>query len=201
MSVCFMCSMFCGLVYFFFFKQKTAYEMRISDWSSDVCSSDLARFGTNNERRRYVFGYKLHVAVDAGSGLVRALVTTPANVQEVALAGDLIQGDELAVYGDRGYDADWLHRELAGRGIADGIMRRNRPKHRLSADEAARTHAPPRRRRAAEKRFCTLQRTSHLRPRPVFHPPRTAPALPLARSDGRRSGKEGVSAGKPQRGP
>src|SRR3546814_4278519 len=31
--------MFC----FFFFKQKTAYEMRISDWSSDVCSSDLIR--------------------------------------------------------------------------------------------------------------------------------------------------------------
>src|SRR3546814_4363769 len=28
-------------VVFFFFKQKTAYEMRISDWSSDVCSSDL----------------------------------------------------------------------------------------------------------------------------------------------------------------
>src|SRR3546814_16177131 len=28
-------------LYFFFFKQKTAYEMRISDWSSDVCSSDL----------------------------------------------------------------------------------------------------------------------------------------------------------------
>src|SRR3546814_8452418 len=30
-------------VVFFFFKQKTAYEMRISDWSSDVCSFDLAR--------------------------------------------------------------------------------------------------------------------------------------------------------------
>src|SRR3546814_10302044 len=29
--------------FFFFFKQKTAYEMRISDWSSDVCSSDLRR--------------------------------------------------------------------------------------------------------------------------------------------------------------
>src|SRR3546814_4378942 len=29
---------------FFFFKQKTAYEMRISDWSSDVCSSDLVAF-------------------------------------------------------------------------------------------------------------------------------------------------------------
>src|SRR3546814_5582379 len=31
--------------FFFFFKQKTAYEMRISDWSSDVCSSDLAEKG------------------------------------------------------------------------------------------------------------------------------------------------------------
>src|SRR3546814_10205605 len=35
-----MCVCFCMLV-FCFFKQKTAYEMRISDWSSDVCSSDL----------------------------------------------------------------------------------------------------------------------------------------------------------------
>src|SRR3546814_17865979 len=32
-------------VVFFFFKQKTAYEMRISDWSSDVCSSDLRLCG------------------------------------------------------------------------------------------------------------------------------------------------------------
>src|SRR3546814_7847227 len=35
----FTCWNFCYV--FFFFKQKTAYEMRISDWSSDVCSSDL----------------------------------------------------------------------------------------------------------------------------------------------------------------
>src|SRR3546814_4448807 len=34
--------MLCSVFFiFFFFKQKTAYEMRISDWSSDVCSSDL----------------------------------------------------------------------------------------------------------------------------------------------------------------
>src|SRR3546814_20558178 len=37
------CSLFSVL--FFFFKQKTAYEMRISDWSSDVCSSDLLGAG------------------------------------------------------------------------------------------------------------------------------------------------------------
>src|SRR3546814_3683513 len=44
---------------FFFFKQKTAYEMRISDWSSDVCSSDLAgvghRHGTGVARARTNF--------------------------------------------------------------------------------------------------------------------------------------------------
>src|SRR3546814_14004931 len=34
----------------FFFKQKTAYEMRISDWSSDVCSSDLVNVATHDTR-------------------------------------------------------------------------------------------------------------------------------------------------------
>src|SRR3546814_17460611 len=41
-----MCSVYIVLLcVFFFFKQKTAYEMRISDWSSDVCSSDLVEAG------------------------------------------------------------------------------------------------------------------------------------------------------------
>src|SRR3546814_4895089 len=39
------------MLFFFFFKQKTAYEMRISDWSSDVCSSDLL-FGALNYSMR-----------------------------------------------------------------------------------------------------------------------------------------------------
>src|SRR3546814_5744846 len=41
-----------GLVFVFFFKQKTAYEMRISDWSSDVCSSDLKQERGLRPRRR-----------------------------------------------------------------------------------------------------------------------------------------------------
>src|SRR3546814_6720439 len=42
-------------MFFFFFKQKTAYEMRISDWSSDVCSSDLlaARLHFADDEKRH----------------------------------------------------------------------------------------------------------------------------------------------------
>src|SRR3546814_1857473 len=39
----------CLCVFFFFFKQKTAYELRTSDWSSDVCSSDLPAIGQGGE--------------------------------------------------------------------------------------------------------------------------------------------------------
>src|SRR3546814_10063309 len=43
------------MVFVFFFKQKTAYEMRISDWSSDVCSSDLlARIHLRDRRGQFV---------------------------------------------------------------------------------------------------------------------------------------------------
>src|SRR3546814_8295449 len=54
---------------FFFFKQKTAYEMRISDWSSDVCSSDLGEIAGERQSRllaeavaaqRVLFGQRRH---------------------------------------------------------------------------------------------------------------------------------------------
>src|SRR3546814_1628534 len=45
---------------FFLFKQKTAYEMRISDWSSDVCSSDLGRKGRCQQIARELVLAVLH---------------------------------------------------------------------------------------------------------------------------------------------
>src|SRR3546814_5878971 len=44
---------------FFFFKQKTAYEMRISDWSSDVCSSDLSEKYADASRHFAAHGIKV----------------------------------------------------------------------------------------------------------------------------------------------
>src|SRR3546814_4921562 len=46
------CDLYYFYLCFFFFKQKTAYEMRISDWSSDVCSSDLISFIERVGKRR-----------------------------------------------------------------------------------------------------------------------------------------------------
>src|SRR3546814_2497879 len=48
-----------GASVFFFFKQKTAYEMRISDWSSDVCSSDLT---VDQHHRPRASGVRAHLA-------------------------------------------------------------------------------------------------------------------------------------------
>src|SRR3546814_11368755 len=57
---------------FFFFKQKTAYEMRISDWSSDVCSSDLAGpLGDQAQHGEDVLGAGLVLAEQLGERLLR----------------------------------------------------------------------------------------------------------------------------------
>src|SRR3546814_6400192 len=64
-----------GLLFFFFFKQKTAYEMRISDWSSDVCSSDLsAARGLQLAEARFE---RIEPLGRIRSGLPRLLVTIP----------------------------------------------------------------------------------------------------------------------------
>src|SRR3546814_6777764 len=56
-------------VFFLFFKQKTAYEMRISDWSSDVCSSDLAGEATQKIDLSAVRDRMNGVVDRAGTGL------------------------------------------------------------------------------------------------------------------------------------
>src|SRR3546814_2758694 len=79
--------------YFFFFKQKTAYEMRISDWSSDVCSSDL--------------GYRL-LAAWRGN-------------EAVALAG--YRGMEMLIHGKFIYVDDLITREDArGKRLGEQLL-------------------------------------------------------------------------------
>src|SRR3546814_12054019 len=75
------------LCFFFFFKQKTAYEMRISDWSSDVCSSDLGVGGPNKTSSFHVIGEIFDRIYDLGG--VRA-VTEDVQTVTVAPGGAVI---------------------------------------------------------------------------------------------------------------
>src|SRR3546814_3799338 len=70
---------------FFFFKQKTAYEMRISDWSSDVCSSDLlmalrAEYGVAKPLKGARITGSLHMTIQTAV-LIETLVALGAEVR------------------------------------------------------------------------------------------------------------------------
>ena len=63
-----------------------------------------ANWTRRGKDRRLFFGYKLHVGVDQGSGLIRSRKLTPAKVYESEVADELVQGDEGAVYADKAYE-------------------------------------------------------------------------------------------------
>jgi IS5 family transposase len=105
-----------------------------------------------------LFGYKMHLAIDQGSGLVRQAILTPGHISDKAPFLDLVQGDEQTVYADRGYDGWWYRQELAARGIADGIMAGDYRQRPLDAAGHARNRALAALRRPIERTFGVLKR-------------------------------------------
>src|SRR3546814_5174715 len=77
------------IIFFFFFKQKTAYEMRISDWSSDVCSSDLADGFKGLERSAEDLGINIRSAFsglsDAFEPMLEGALSVFGQVNDEAL--------------------------------------------------------------------------------------------------------------------
>lgn len=95
------------------------------------------------------FGYKVHVGVDRGSGLVRRAVLTGAKTYESEVADRLIVGDERAVYGDKAYPKKERRAALKKAGIKDRIAKRRHksepalsPRQQLRNDLIARHRAP-----------------------------------------------------------
>src|SRR3546814_3367972 len=79
----------CEFCVFFFFKQKTAYEMRISDWSSDVCSSDLASGEPATSKQKALLSYlgikfASDLSKDQAASLVNDAMEDPKHTARVA---------------------------------------------------------------------------------------------------------------------
>ena len=109
---------------------------------------------------RSFYGYKAHLGVDQGSGLIRRAVLTPAKVYESQVAEALITGDERAVYGDRAYEHRDRRARLKAAGIKDRILHRSH-KNQLCLPpwQAARNRLIGPIRAAVERTFGTLKRS------------------------------------------
>lgn len=106
-----------------------------------------------------MLGYKAHVGVDQGSGLVRRVIVTSARVYESEVADDLICGDERAVYGDRAYPQKARRARLKSLGIKDRIMHRADKHHpKITGWRAHWNKLVARRRAPVEAVFSAMKR-------------------------------------------
>jgi IS5 family transposase len=104
------------------------------------------------------YGYKAHVGVDQGSGLIRTVITTPANVNDTTPADNLIRGDERAVYADKAYDTKARRARLKANRVKARLMRRPNQYHGLTPRQQALNDLIARRRAAVETTFATWKR-------------------------------------------
>jgi IS5 family transposase len=112
-----------------------------------------------NKAGKSYFGYKLHVGVDQGSGLIRSAIITSARVQDVEVAEALVAGDEAAVYADRAYESKAHRAHLRAAGIKDPIMhRRHKHMRELPRWQARRNDLIARRRAPVEAVFAAMKR-------------------------------------------
>jgi len=107
---------------------------------------------------KYVFGYKMHVAMDQGSRIIRRLAFTPANINESVPADALICGDEAIVYADKAYDSKARRMLLKAMGIRDGIMRRHNRWRHLGSWAVRRNAVISHRRAPVEPLFALFKR-------------------------------------------
>jgi IS5 family transposase len=103
------------------------------------------------------YGYKAHVGVDQGSGIIRSVITTPANVNDTTPADDLVRGDEKAVWGDAAYHTHAREAALKAKGVKARLMRRANKHHPLSERLRRYNRLIARRRGQVETTFATLK--------------------------------------------
>jgi transposase, IS5 family len=103
------------------------------------------------------FGYKVHLNVDQGSGLLRRLALTATNVSETHLFDKMVIGDEAAVFADGAYAKDARKAALRGRGVFCGIINRPWRYRPISAQQKKRNKFLSRVRQAVKRVIGTLK--------------------------------------------
>lgn len=122
-----------------------------------------AGFAKRQGKPGATFGNKAHVGVDEGSGLIRAVITTPANVPDTVPADELIRGDEREVLADAAYHTHAREARLRAAGIRPRLMRRANKHHPELPHRVKRLNSLIARRRAAvETTFATWKRRMKL---------------------------------------
>jgi IS5 family transposase len=115
-----------------------------------------AAFAKRSGKPGFTYGYKAHVGVDEGSGMIRSALTTPANVNDTTPADALILGDEKAVWADAAYHTHARAAALKARGVKARLMRRPNKHHPKLPPRLARYNRLIARRRASvETTFAT----------------------------------------------
>ena len=118
-----------------------------------------AAFAKRSGKPGFTYGYKAHVGVDQGSGLIRSVITTPANVNDTTPADDLIRGDERSVWGDAAYHTHARQKALKAKGVKARLMRRPNKHHpKLPPRLAKLNRLIAHRRAAVETTFATFKR-------------------------------------------
>ena len=126
-----------------------------------------AAFAKRSGKPGSTFGYKAHVGVDQGSGVIRSVTTTPANVNDTTPADGLIRGDERAIWADAAYHTHAREAALKARGVKARLMRRPNKHHPKLPPRLARYNRLIARGRApVETTFATMKnrmRLTHIR--------------------------------------
>lgn len=116
-----------------------------------------AAFTKKQGKAGSAFGYKAHVGVDAGSGLIRTVITTPANINDTTPADGLIRGDERVVWGDGAYHTHARQARLQANGQKARLIRRANKHHALSPRLLRYNRLIAPHRAAVETTFATLK--------------------------------------------
>lgn len=124
-------------------REGTIVDATIIDAPSSTKNRERSRdteMKQTKKGNRWYFGMKAHVGTDTRRGLVHRVVVTDASVHDSRVMGDLLHGEETAIYGDKAYSDEAKRKEYKERGVEWYINRKGRRGRLLSDSDREWNH-------------------------------------------------------------